>query len=66
MQSVAIKIDGNANYGAMFVCERMSQELMKIDTISFDGTLFTCLQQFKQLWTIFVIFQRHIPSYSVT
>ena len=59
VQSVAINIDGIAHYGAIFVSERMSKELVKLDTISFDGTFYTCPKQFKKLWTIFGIFQRH-------
>ena len=59
VQSVAINIDGIAHYGAIFVSERMSKELMKPDTISFDGTFYTCPNQFKQLWTILGIFQRN-------
>ena len=58
VQSVAINIDGFAHiYGAIFVSERMSKELVKLDTISFDGTFYTCPKQFKQLWTIFGIFK---------
>ena len=39
--------------------QKMCQELVKIDTISFDGTFYACPKQFMQLWTIFGIFLQH-------
>ena len=39
--------------------QKMCLELVKIDTICFDGTFYTCPKQFMQLWTIFGIFQQH-------
>ena len=63
VQTVAINIDGIAHYEAIFFSKRMSKVLVKLDMISFDGTFYTCPKQFKQLWTIFRIFQRYtIPA----
>ena len=37
----------------------MAHELLRVDTISFDGTFYTCPKQFTQLWTIFGKFGIH-------
>ena len=37
----------------------MAHELLNVDTISFDGTFYTCPKQFTQLWTVFEKFGHH-------
>ena len=37
----------------------MAQELLNVDTISFDGTFYTCPKQFTQLWTVLGKFGHH-------
>ena len=46
------------NNEQLFILKRY-QELVKIDTICFDGIFYSCPEQFMQLWTIFGIFQQH-------
>ena len=50
--SVMTHIEEIDHYGAIFYSEKMAHELLSVDTISFDGTFYTCPKQFTQLWTI--------------
>ena len=56
----------NNHTAVVFYSEHMKNYLSEISKIQSDGTFYTVPTQFSQLWTVFVVIDRHaLPAYIV-
>ena len=66
VRSVAINIDGVAHYVSIFSSERISKELVKLDTISFDALSIRVQINLSNCGLFWNFSKTHIPSYSLS